>query len=165
MPRISVYVSDEMKARMDAAGESVNWSAAAQRAFDTALRETEWRLNMNEIEAAVERLKGSREKFSDLERQRGVTAGRDWGLREAEYPELKAIAEAYRSGEGRWDLEAVGATALFALGVDGENLADGALTDWWERVQGDHVERLTDEFAEGFAEGASQVWNEVENQF
>ena len=37
MPRISVYVTDDFKARMDEAGEAFNWSALAQRAFQDAL--------------------------------------------------------------------------------------------------------------------------------
>lgn len=37
MPRLSIYVSAEMKQRMDAFGDSVNWSRAAQKAFDAEM--------------------------------------------------------------------------------------------------------------------------------
>ena len=58
MPRISIYVTDALKTRMDAAGEAVNWSAKAQQAFDDQLKQVEGRSSeMDEYEAAVERLR------------------------------------------------------------------------------------------------------------
>ena len=42
MPKVTVYVPDDLKARMDAVGESVNWSGEAQKAFQCALAQLEW---------------------------------------------------------------------------------------------------------------------------
>ncbi len=41
MPRVSIYVPGEMKARMDEAGDRANWSGIAQRAFETELHHLE----------------------------------------------------------------------------------------------------------------------------
>lgn len=41
MARVTVYVPDELKARMVAAGDLVNWSAEAQRAFEVVTSRVE----------------------------------------------------------------------------------------------------------------------------
>jgi hypothetical protein len=41
MPRVTVYVDDNLKARMDDAGKDLNWSAIAQRAFSGAIEQAE----------------------------------------------------------------------------------------------------------------------------
>jgi predicted transcriptional regulator len=33
MPRVTLYIPDDLKARMDEVSEAVNWSAIAQQAF------------------------------------------------------------------------------------------------------------------------------------
>lgn len=37
MARVSIYVSDELKARMDAAEDGINWSEVARACFEKAL--------------------------------------------------------------------------------------------------------------------------------
>lgn len=41
MPNVNIYVTDTMKARMDAVSDRANWSAIAQRAFDIELQRIE----------------------------------------------------------------------------------------------------------------------------
>lgn len=38
--RISIYISEDLKARMDAIGDSVSWSKIATQAFEDALRDS-----------------------------------------------------------------------------------------------------------------------------
>lgn len=38
MARISIYVPDDLKALMDAAGDTINWSEVARPAFEAALK-------------------------------------------------------------------------------------------------------------------------------
>src|SRR5690349_21581725 len=93
MPKVNLYVSDDLKARMDDAGEAVNWSAVAQRAFREAIATHHIRKGGSGTDQVVERLRASKERYEDRQLAYGKRVGAKWAKTEAEYYEIIAVAE------------------------------------------------------------------------
>ncbi len=90
MPRINLYVTDDLKARMDRVADAVNWSAVAQGAFEKAL--TAWPIMEEAKMAAVlERLRASKVELVDNVVAAGFAAGRVWAETAADYLTLRAV--------------------------------------------------------------------------
>ena len=85
MPTVNVYVSADLKARMDAIGDTANWPAAAQEAFLAAIKAQEWRMQTDKIE----RLRASKVAFAEAEQASGKEDGRQWALDTADYEDLE----------------------------------------------------------------------------
>src|SRR5271169_5834626 len=92
MPRVTIYVPDDLKVRMDVAGEAVNWSAVAQRAFLEAILNQAVRKEQRDMNSVVERLRASKQRFESMDREHGHHRGRQWAEQTADYMELKRIA-------------------------------------------------------------------------
>jgi hypothetical protein len=78
-----------LKVRMDEAGEALNWSALAQRAFREAIVTRAVQRNRTDVFKVVERLRASKERFETGERQDGIKCGRIWAKQHAAYDKLK----------------------------------------------------------------------------
>ena len=65
MPRVSIYVQDEMKARMDEADDRANWSGIAQRAFETELHHLEAVKEIKSMSDVIERLRASKQRSEE----------------------------------------------------------------------------------------------------
>ena len=98
MPKLNIYVPDEMKARMDAVEKSANWSAVAQRAFDLELKHLEAVKEIKDMSDVIERLRTSKARTVAEKAEEGREAGVNWAKHEAEYEELKRIAALDISG-------------------------------------------------------------------
>lgn len=174
MPKISIYVPDEMKARMDETDDRANWSATAQRAFEIELGHLESAQEIGSMTDVIERLRASKEVSTKASQDDGRTAGQEWAKKIAEWEQLKRLA-----------------------GLDAESLYEGyaEYPDWSARefvtttilgdsLEGRHVFRDNDEMAHiyrvphpelvdatltvdffvGFVEGASEVWDEIKDE-
>src|SRR5258708_7816585 len=93
MPRVTLYVPDDLKARMDEAGEAINWSAVAQRAFREAVALNSLRKEPTDMNEVVERLRASKERVQEADEETGKAAGAQWARETAEFDELKRVAE------------------------------------------------------------------------
>lgn len=157
MPRVTVYVPDELKARMDEAGESVNWSSVAQRAFNESIWSHRLREEPNDMNNVVERLRSSKQRFSEIEQVLGHTAGRRWAMEEAEYPQLLRAKE-FR---GCNDLVVIGAVRRL---VDPDEALDN--DEFLEAIglDADEHSRVSEPYAAAFIEGACEVYEEVEDR-
>src|SRR5438046_2935773 len=93
MPRVTLYVPDDLKTRMDVAGEAVNWSAVAQRAFREAVATQFIRKDSTDMTSVVDRLRASKERIEVAAVASGRECGRTWAQETAEYDELNRIAE------------------------------------------------------------------------
>src|SRR4051812_9338803 len=93
MPRVTLYVPDDLKARMDEVGELVNWSAIAQRAFGEAVASHRLRKDPTDMKEVIERLRASKERIEAQAESYGKECGKKWAMQSAEYDELKRIAE------------------------------------------------------------------------
>lgn len=159
MPRVTLYVPDDLKARMDETGEAMNWSAIAQRAFTEAIATQAVRKDNSDMTSVVERLRASKERVEATQLELGKTSGNRWAKEEAEYDELERIAEFDETGEDDPDVE----TLQRLIDPTGEMIATsyGSWFVFWEKYG--HRDP-TDAFARGFVEGAIEVYDEVADQ-
>lgn len=154
MPRITVYVPDDLKAQMDEVGDDLNWSAITQRAIRDEIVTHAIKRRPTDMTNVIERLRASKQRLAQNETASGKECGATWAKTTAEYDELSRIATAEAISD-------IGLDDLCRL-LDPDDEMDAA--DWeefWER-HGDG--RPTDAFAEGFAEGAAEVFHEVADQ-
>jgi len=165
--RMNISIPANLKQCMDAINEPTNWSAIASDAFRIHLHKlakTKTKLNMTEI---IDRLKAS-QKITDNEGlTAGERAGRDWAARKAEAIHLRRLKEARHPVED-WYF-GVGSSAYSAAEVfyfiiepkfDGERTA---AADFWETVTGEREAPET-AYVNGFASGAMDIWDQVEDQ-
>jgi hypothetical protein len=156
MPRVTLYVSDDLKARMDTAGEAVNWSAVAQRAFLEAVLARAVRKDASDMTNVVERLRVSKERVEARDHAAGKARGAMWAKQDAEYDELQRVAEY----DGELSDEAGKDHTVLMSVIDPENEKDPR--DWPD-IWGQR-EAPTDAFIKGFIEGATEVFDEVADQ-
>src|SRR5262245_47766624 len=93
--RTTISIPLDLKARMDAAGEQVNWSAVAARAFEEKLAELASRKSAKERTMAdvVQRLRASKLKGQDRRYKAGHDAGERWAKNLASAEELERLAD------------------------------------------------------------------------
>jgi hypothetical protein len=152
MPKVNIYVPDELKARMDRAGER-NWSAAAQRAFEVECNLAE--VMMTTEDTVVARLRTSKTKEDEAERVSGRMGGQTWARDWAEYGALQRVAT---DGDAVEDTETL-ACMLFDVD-DPRDLIWDDVNELWERLRGRRGEPPTS-WIKGFVGGATEVWDEV----
>jgi hypothetical protein len=156
MPRVTLYVPDDLKTRMDDAGEAINWSAVAQRAFREAVLTQAMRKEPHDMTNVVERLRASREKVEAKEFETGKDRGAMWAKHRAEYDQLLRVVEY----DGEWSEEEDGDHAVLESLIDPENELD-------PREWGDNwgqQRNPSDAFVRGFVEGANEVYVEIRDQ-
>src|ERR1700738_887742 len=90
MARINLYVPDDLKARMDAAGDNIHWSDVARPALTAALADCEHSKGRN-MTTAIERLRASKRQADQNAKLWGNKAGRAWAEDKAEYWCLREI--------------------------------------------------------------------------
>jgi len=157
MPRITVYVPDDLKTRMEEAGDDLNWSAITQRAIQAAIATQTLKRNPTDMNSVIERLRASKRQSDEASHQRGKECGAKWAKEAAEYDELRNVWEIYGPKE-EWDW-------VQELGM----AVDPGTTGWedsgWEDFRQRHCGgEMNDAFAHGFVEGAHGVFEEVKDQ-
>jgi hypothetical protein len=163
MPRVTLYVPDDLKTRMDDAGEAINWSAVAQRAFREAVLTQAMRKEPHDMTNVVERLRASKAKVEARDLEYGKDEGATWAREGAEYDELERIAKFRDAHDADANIE-----VLRQL-IDPDGEAD---PDYWRIVFGEDIYRQVEQlgqeptgaFCQGFVEGAYGVFNEVRHQ-
>jgi hypothetical protein len=158
MPKVNLYVADDLKARMDDAGEAVNWSSVAQRAFKEAIATHQIRKGSTDVDQVVERLRASKERYEDRQLASGKEVGAKWAKTEAEYYELVAVAE-FDPDEYPKELDRD--SLQWLIDPDGE-------TDprTWHEFWDTHYGRgkPSEAFIRGFVEGATEIYDEIAEQ-
>jgi hypothetical protein len=165
--RTTVSIPPELKARMDKAGESVNWSEVAAQAFEQKLAEILKRKGTMTMNEGLERLRASKRKFGVTEFWKGHKAGENWAVRSADASELANIAEWKESFQvGEWEREwkddvySPMRAETFACKVDPENIISrNDAESWWDQIG--YRKMPSAEFVHGFADGAVDVWEKV----
>ena len=164
MPKISIYVSDEMKARMDEAGTDANWSAIAQRAFGSELDHVQSVKEVKTMTDVIDRLRASKQKFLDQELADGKTAGAHWAKTEAEFEELRKMSIMGSAG-----LDQLGAPTGLVLAMHVHDKVIGGdvgLEDvaFFFQVDPDLLDDISEKYVQSFVEGALNVWQEVADE-
>lgn len=102
--RSSISIPTDLKARMDAYGEGVNWSAVACKAIENELAAIITRRKARDMEDVILRLRASKRRTDAAEARAGFQAGERWARESAEYMDLcrlrDAVEEMYREAEG-----------------------------------------------------------------
>jgi hypothetical protein len=152
MARINVSMPDSLKERMSALDGTVNWSEVAQAAFE---REVSARTFKGEnMDQVIQRLRASKTEFVENETAQGREDGRDWATRYADYKDLKRVAglQFYGHEECAYQLD----QALGFKPGDGDSF-------WIDEDTG-RISRPSDEYVQGYVEGARDVWDEVKDK-
>jgi hypothetical protein len=172
--RTNISLPRDLKARMDAVKESVNWSAIAAEAFEAKLLQLQSQKEVKGMDDVVARLKAAAELEANEDYQAGLEAGRQWAKEEATPKQLRRIGDyidsyATNYSFSWWDIDFPGWNApfgaldqfVFAVWPDRKEDRE-ASDDFWRQALGDDAHRINDcDYFHGFGEGAVEVWNEV----
>jgi hypothetical protein len=150
MARLSIYITDELKQRMDKVGKAVSWSEIARPVFLDAVAKHEHR-RKQDMTTTIERLRASKEKYIEETRRGGKEAGRQWASDKAEYADLVRVAN-------------ITDPTLDALGeaIDPEDRLDWP--DKYSIIGLDEYECSDDEYVKAFIEGAQEMYSEIEDK-
>src|SRR5947207_11274298 len=116
MARTTISLPDDLKAEMDKAAADANWSAIAADAFRSELNQIKARNAARKgkpMQAAIERLKASKQKYEEEATGRGHGAGIKWARDEADYGELKSLALNWQQTDSCETNNALGAPGVF----------------------------------------------------
>jgi hypothetical protein len=152
MATLNISLPDDLKERMERVS-GVKWSRVAAEAFEREVKSRT--LEGTDMTAAIERLKASRAKSEENDRQSGIEAGKAWAMREAEWDVLCTVACLDEddpnceegAGFGLWGI-------LHKQGYEGRYLA--------ELFGCEGLDDLSDASAAGFIIGARLVKEEVD---
>lgn len=159
MPRVTLYVPDDLKTRMDDAGEAVNWSAVAQRAFREAVATHFIKKDASNMTDVVDRLRASKQRIEAAAYASGQDCGRTWAKESAEYDELHRVADFDQALDlGLDDLDEADLDTLKGL-IDPESNMDRH--DWESFFEQHGDGKPSDAFARGFISGAGDIYSEV----
>jgi hypothetical protein len=148
----------------------VNWSAVACQAFEATLDDLDARKpdarKSGDLDATIERLRGSKPEADGARRRAGVAAGENWARHKAEAAQLKRL-ERLRARLGDWnayfietDVYSVAEHVGFVI-LDARDL-EAAASFWKGAAQ--KSTGLHAEFVQGFVEGALGIWDAVKSR-
>jgi hypothetical protein len=175
--RTTISIPLDLKQRMDATGQGVNWSAVAARAFEDKLAEIAAAKKEKTVDDVIQRLRASKRRADDEQRKDGFEAGEAWAKDEAETDELERLERFLARLDGE---PSFGRDEFFSdFGQKTYSTAEGlyfalhpeddrdrrAAEHFWEEALGDNVELASnDSFLRGFAEGAVELWQKYKDK-
>jgi len=178
MAKMTIYVPDNLKERMDRIKEDVNWSNIACRGFEQKLGEIASRKEKKKMADAVQRLRAWKHQHESRLFKEGFDWGQDWAKDDASVTQLKRLEMLYNrlSNEPVYNWEhffafdannayTVYELLYFQLEPDHNGDRESA-RDFWERAVGDDGDTNIQEgeLVRGFAEGALDIWRSVKHQ-
>jgi len=172
--RTTISIPHELKKRMDRVKEPVNWSALACQAFESKLYEIQKLKEIRTMTNVIERLRASKRETESADFESGLTAGREWGMKSAEFKELERLSDFCRESKGGvegwlelFDITHTNAASLaerVCSVVQGDDeCACSDVDEFWEDIASE-TDREPAEWLRGFTEGAVAVFREVEDQ-
>lgn len=174
--RVTVTVPKGIKARMDKVAENVNWSRIASDAFEAEVLKQESQMEVKTMDDVVARLKAAGEAESNEMRQHGYAVGAAWARAKATPKQLQNLTRELMDGTGQGNVDHMielyqshlNKGAIFHLYVaitkkNHENVDQEDAEHFFEKALGDEpVELMNDhDFACGFVDGATDVWEKV----
>ena len=161
MARLAIYLPDELHQRL--AEWEENWSAVCREAIAAHVRKLELRKNtmLSATERAKERLKISKQEFTDEALERGREIGATWAADDAEYWQLKALAD---SGIDDCEtIDALGPPGVVVPVIDNDYIGRTSIENFWQNLGYDlnDPDLYSAEFWLGFVDGAVELFEEV----
>jgi hypothetical protein len=161
--RTTISLPADLRRRMKACGEDVNWSAVAARAFAAEVARLFTQKHDVRLEDVVARLRSTQgQSHSDLFHQ-GRLQGEKWAQRQATAAQLHCLWAARRDANRK-----TGANAEnWLAAVDSKRSSVEVLTEiiGYDRTPrpGGRANTLmkSSEFVHGFAAGAIHIWKQV----
>ena len=162
MARMNIYISDDLKERMDKAEEKMNWSKVATQEFEFELGEMAKRKKVKDMNSVIQRLKASKMVFENASYREGHQYGSTWAKESAKYAELKRAYELDTDDAVFADAENDDAQA-FNVAIQLIDDGDKAM-EFWEGIF-EPWEAPTDfGFYKGFLDGASEIYEKVKDE-
>jgi hypothetical protein len=166
MARTTISLPDDLKEEMDKLGGDTNWSSLAASAFVAELNRIKARkaaLKGKPMNAAIQRLKESRERYLQDAESRGKVDGTRWAMESAEWGELKRLAEAWPRVESCETNDALGAPGVF-LRMIHAMVDRAAIQNFWADFGKEHddSDAYSSEYWDGFVVGALEVFEAAE---
>ncbi|GMR20204.1 MAG: hypothetical protein BMS9Abin36_0799 [Gammaproteobacteria bacterium] len=177
MARITIYVPDNVKERMDE-WEDVNWSQTAVQAFEIKMGELAQTLKEKTMEQVIDRLRASKLKSGNEEYQTGYKNGMEWAKGYAETVHLDMLGDL---SEGINDWEEWCESSKYTAYSPSEHLISNIVTeidydremakDQWTSILGEPENyplewKIIDkpDFLRGFTDGALAIYEKVIDQ-
>jgi post-segregation antitoxin (ccd killing protein) len=146
MPRVMVYIPDELRGRMRNY-DSINWSSAAQKAFERAITQHERDIAMSQ--SLVKRLRASRAEYEEKQKEDGRSAGQWFAENKADYDDLVRLRKVDAANEG-WAVHPKGQFGNLAQAYKDVFNYRGVL----EHFFGDADDEPSDDFVDAFVSAA-----------
>lgn len=164
--RTTITVPSELKQRMKAVGDYVNWSAVACKAFDAKLNELLQQEEIENLDQVVERMRKLTAERSDSEECRtGFETGKRWAMNRATPTQLASL-EAFRDemSESEWrdTLNRRGGVRKLTRCLMQEEPERGRGRRFWKEILDEKPEHP--DFFIGFADGALDIWKAVKDR-
>jgi post-segregation antitoxin (ccd killing protein) len=167
MARTTISLPDDLKAEMDALGDSINWSATAAEAFRVAIECAKVRRQRTEgkkMKAAIARLRESRKAYLDEADDRGHADGTEWAIETAEYGELTSLAHWWAQTDSCETNDALGPGGTFLCMISNDDSVRGAdIDNFWTELgkDRDDDDQNSAPYWDGFVRGALEVFEQV----
>jgi hypothetical protein len=165
MPKRSIYVSDDLAARM-ADFEAENWSKVAAVCFEQRLAELMRQRDQDAMKAAVQRLRASKMQQANAAQREGFEAGFQWAQHSADYGQLERLVN-YEHMDTLFDggpSEAFSAGEILVAIVEGEDRPDRQSSDdFWTNLDAEG-KQYDDAFVEGFIDGVNDFYEKVADE-
>jgi hypothetical protein len=165
MARTTISIADDLKKRMDAVSEPVNWSQVAARAFEQILGDIASRKQNRVMNNVVQRLRASRIATEDKDYRAGQSPGVRWAQASATWAELDNLAQALEEPR-YWDGVPSAPDSwsdVLLHSIDPVRFEDpGEAEEFWQEWGSGRS--LTREYLRGFADGAVEVFRQVESR-
>jgi len=163
--RMNISLPDELKDRMDALREPVNWSGVAAKAYERKLEELDPTPKEFTMAEAVERLRASRETYVtepafEIAADRygeGLIAGMAWAREAAEWPALMQLERiAGSASPSQWEKDVNLAEAAQNA------IAPGDCEAFWQERAEEPAPPAR--YIHGFTDGALTILDEVKKR-
>jgi hypothetical protein len=157
---MNISIPDSLQERMRPFADTVVWSAIAQKAFELeiASRST----GAMDMEAAVERLRASKEKIEMQQRPQWTESGRKWAAEDAEYDQLERVGMIPIENYLEEGSDAFLVLKEFCAAFNDDPHPDRQqLQELCEMLTGDGRKQPTLNQLAWFIDGAQAIWAEV----
>jgi hypothetical protein len=173
--RRTISLSAELQKRMDACGETVNWSAIAAQAFAAEVARINVKKEHATMDDVIERLRASQRSGRSELFDEGYDKGCEWAKHEASAIELRRLFRAWSQSKKAYDVEnwltkskitdrEPADIAFYAVirPYEYRETREFGAEDFWETALDEGSVRVLDEeFVHGFALGANDVYSQV----
>jgi hypothetical protein len=179
--RTNISLPRELKKRMDAVQETVNWSAVASQAFEAKLLELESTKGVKTVQDMIERLRATRKKATKKDYEAGKELGQEWAKSYATAKDLEHIEKLLKEINAVYENPGVYLRELERKAASPESKRSfaemvyfeiyerqkdtAAAAPFWNAALGEHVDKAENaDFVRGFIEGSNELWVAVKDQ-